>query len=299
MNGQLVYVIVGPTASGKTGLSLSLAPLVEGEVISADSRQVYRGLNIGTGKVTRREQGRIQHHLLDVASPSRVFTAHDYALKGRTTLTDIISRGHRPIICGGTGFYIDALLGRIDLAAVERNPALRKELSAYSTEELFSQLEKLSPARAARIDKHNPVRLIRAIEIARSTSSAHAPLPPLPPLKLVWIGIDPGEVLSDNISVRLRERLKQGMIAEVKRLHEKGLSWKRMEELGLEYRYLSRFVSGKLSRTEAISQLESEIKKYAKRQRTYWRRNSAISWFSNASEALAYAIDKRKEPASR
>lgn len=161
-----ILVIVGPTASGKTALSIRLARERGGEVISADSRQVYRGLDIGTGKVTRREMRGIPHHLLDVSSPTRIFTAHDFVRLGRKAIADIHARGKLPIICGGTGFYIDALLGRADLAETGRDDKLRARLTTKTAAQLFASLQKKDPARAAQMDtpseRNNKAQIGRA-----------------------------------------------------------------------------------------------------------------------------------------
>ncbi|MEI6490858.1 MAG: tRNA (adenosine(37)-N6)-dimethylallyltransferase MiaA, partial [bacterium] len=161
-----IIVIIGPTTSGKTALSIKLAKKHNGEVISADSRQVYKYINLASGKVTKKEMGRIKHHLLDVVDPNKVFTVNDFKNKAFTVIEEIISKGKTPIICGGTGFYIDALLHDSQFPEVEPDLKLRKSLEKKPVEELFLMLGKLDSNRAENIDKNNPVRLIRAIEIA-------------------------------------------------------------------------------------------------------------------------------------
>jgi tRNA dimethylallyltransferase len=257
---------------------VELARAIDGEIISADSRQVYKGLDIGTGKVTKKEMCGVPHHLLDVVSPKKVFTADDFVRLGRKAITMIYHSNHIPIIAGGTGFYVDVLLGNITLPHVPPNAALRKKLALLSAEELFRMLEHKDPRRAADIDAQNPVRLIRALEIAEAIGSS--PLPsPEPLYDVLWIGIDvPTQVLNEKIEKRLHERMKRGMLKEAERLHAEGLSWKRMEELGLEYRYLARLLQKKITRAEFDRDLLTEIKRYAKRQRMYWRRNKEITW---------------------
>ena len=277
---QKVIVIVGPTASGKTALAVEVARAVGGEVISADSRQVYRGLDIGTGKVTKREMKGVPHHLIDVASPSRVFTADDFVKQGRKAITAIVKRGNVPIIAGGTGFYIDALLGNITLPNVPPNPSLRKKLATLSAPELFALLKEKDPRRAEDIDEHNPVRLIRALEIAEAVGASPAPRTESL-YEVLWLGIDvPKEVLNEKIVKRLVARMKRGMKSEAMHLHAEGLSWRRMEELGLEYRYLARLIQGTLTKEAFMEELATEIRRYAKRQRMYWRRNKDIHWFT-------------------
>ncbi|MBI2030782.1 tRNA (adenosine(37)-N6)-dimethylallyltransferase MiaA [Candidatus Kaiserbacteria bacterium] len=280
---QKILIIVGPTASGKTALAIELAKKLDGEVISADSRQVYRGLDIGTGKVTKREMEGIPHHLLDVASPKQVFTADDFVTRADRAIADISKRGKLPIIAGGTGFYIDALVGRITLPDVPPNPVLRKKLHPKTIEQLYALLKKKDPARAASMDtpseRNNKVRLIRAFEIAEALGQNPPPTVQGQKYDALWIGINPSlKVLEQKISKRLAQRLKIGMIAEAKRLHAGGLSYKRMEALGLEYRSLARFLQAKIDRAEMETELGRDIRRYAKHQLSYWKRNADIKW---------------------
>lgn len=287
-----ILVILGPTASGKSDLAVALAKKFNGEIISADSRQVYRGLSIGTGKITKREMQGVRHHLLDVASPKRVFTVVQYQKLARRALRDILRRGKVPIICGGTGLYIDALLYDIPFPNVPPNPKLRRKLEKESAENLFAKLQRLDPHRAKSIDPHNKRRLIRALEIV---TLAGKPVPPLKThsrssqnIEVLKIGLRPdNQILKPRINQRLRQRLRRGMIEEAKRLHRQGLSYRRMEGLGLEYRYLARFLQGKISKAEMINQLEKEIWRYAKRQITWFKRDKEIHWLKNAAGAEA------------
>ncbi|HET8580870.1 MAG TPA: tRNA (adenosine(37)-N6)-dimethylallyltransferase MiaA [Candidatus Paceibacterota bacterium] len=280
---QKVIVIAGPTASGKSALAVELARESDGEVISADSRQVYRGLDIGTGKIMPDEMQGIPHHLLDIADPTDAFTAARFAEAGRAAIEGIAGRGKLPIICGGTGFYIDALLGRAALPEVEPDPALRDELSRRSAPELYAQLQELDPARAAAIDRNNPARLIRAIEVATALGAV-PPLPrPSPRYDALWIGIAwPDDALRQRIRTRLLARLDAGMIDEAKRLHAAGLSFARMRELGLEYRALADLLEGRVSEDAFIETLATKIRQYARSQMKYWKRNLAIQWVRGA-----------------
>ena len=290
--------MLGPTASGKSSVAVSLATKLNGEIISADSRQVYRGLNIGTGKITQKEMRGVRHHLLDVALPKKIYSAADYLSDGSKALESILKRGKLPIICGGTGFYIDALMGRVSLPHVAPNNKLRIALSKKSAAELFKKLEKIDPTRAKTIDRYNPVRLIRALEIAAAQSH---PKPQKDALRvaqekralrmvdfsIIWVGLAvETELLQKKIHNRLVARIKGGLIKEVKLLHEKGLSWLRMNSLGLEYRYVAAYLQKKITKEEMMVELELKIWQYAKRQRTYWRRNKDILWLSN-SEVLS------------
>jgi len=281
---QKVLIIVGPTSSGKSTLAVELARKFNGEVVSADSRQVYRDLNIGTGKITKREMKGVPHYLLDIASPKKTFTAHDFVQKGRAVIRNIAARNKLPIICGGTGFYIDALVGRIMLPNVPADSKLRTQLEKRSAVQLFAILKRRDPRRARTIDRHNKRRLIRALEIARYQGpSLVIPRTVLGnPYDTLWIGIAlPEKQLEKKIAVRLFSRISRGMGAEAKKLHAAGLSYKRMEELGLEYRSLARLLQGKITRTQMIEELNRSIRKYAKRQLVYWKRNKNIVWFKD------------------
>ncbi len=271
-------VIVGPTASGKTSLSIKLAKEHNGEVISADSRQVYRGLNLGTGKVTAEEMEGVPHHLLDIVDPKEIYTAADFVRDGRAAIADILSRGKLPIVVGGTFFYTDALLGRIVTPEVAPNPTLRAELEKLSAEELFSKLQTVDPVRADDIDQHNPRRLVRALEIADALGSVpQLPAEELYDAQILGIHIDQ-ETLHKNIHNRLLARLDAGMIDEVKALHERGLSYERMEDLGLEYRYIARHLKGEVSYEDMVTTLETKIRQFAKRQMTWLKRDKSIQW---------------------
>lgn len=276
---QKVIVIVGPTASGKSAYAVKLAKKIDGEVISADSRQVYKGLDIGTGKIAEKEMRGVPHHLLDVVSPRKVFTAQQFVQLGRSAIEDILARGKTPIICGGTGFYIDALLGRMPLPNVPPNPALRKKLESKTASQLFKMLQKLDARRAQKIDQHNPVRLVRAIEIAKKLGKVPVPKPQPLPFAIEWIGLKPNDdILKKKIVKRLLARMDDGMVAEAKNLHAKGLSWRRMHELGLEYRYLALYLQKKITKEAMIAELEKRIWDYARRQMMYWKRNKDIVW---------------------
>ncbi|TSD06271.1 MAG: tRNA dimethylallyltransferase [Parcubacteria group bacterium Greene0714_7] len=281
---EKIIVILGPTAVGKTSISIEIAKALDGEVVSADSRQVYRGLDIGSGKVTPPEMDGVPHHLIDIANPEEVFSVSDYLHLGRQALSDILTRKKVPVVVGGTGFYIDALLGTISLPNVPADQDLRTKLSGFSLEELNAELQNLDPERIKTIDTKNPVRLIRAIEIARVLGAT----PPSHSEKLydiAYIGLTlPSEELGRKIHNRLFERLQAGMLEETIRLHAHGLSWERMESLGLEYRYMARHLQGHISYEEMIAQLELEIRHYAKRQMTWFKRNKNIVWFNPAQK---------------
>ncbi len=279
---QKVLVIVGPTSSGKSALAVRLARKFNGEVVSADSRQVYRGLTIGTGKITKKEMRGVPHHLLDIASPKRKFSADDYVKRARAAIKDISKRGKLPIVAGGTGFYIDSLVGRIVLPNVPPNPALRARHNKYATAHLLCLLKRTDPARAKTIEPNNKRRIIRALEIAHALGKNPTPKTALE-YDVLWLGIAPPiKELAKRIQFRLLARMRQGMVAEAKRLHAEGLSYKRMEELGLEYRSLARHLVGTIGRAQMTEELNRAISKYAVRQIRYWKRNKDIRWFKDA-----------------
>ncbi len=274
-----IIVILGPTASGKSDLAVRLAKKLNGEVVSADSRQVYKGLNLGSGKITKREMKGVPHHLLDIANPKNRFTVNDFQKLAYKTIDEIISRNKLPIVCGGTGFYIQSIVDGIILPDVDPQMKLREKLNKLTTEELFHKLKKLDPKRAKEIHQNNRPRIIRAIEIACVLGKTK-PAKVQPLYNAVQIGIVPAslDILQKKIKKRLLQRLNLRMIEEVKNLHKKGLTWKRMEELGLEYRYISLYLQGKMTKQEMIDQLNLKIFQYAKRQMTWFKRDKRIWW---------------------
>ena len=281
-----IIVVIGPTASGKSALAVEIARKIGGEVISADSRQVYKGLNIGSGKISKKEMRGVPHHLLDVASPKKIYTAAHFKIDADRAIKKIISKGNVPIICGGTGFYVDTLLGKIDLPEAKPDAALRKTLSKKSAPELFSLLKKLDPRRAKEIDRNNPVRLIRAIEIAHALGRVPMLATKVQAYETLTLGISwLKEQLQKRIHDRLKVRMKQGMLREAKNLRAHGLSFKRMEELGLEYRCMARHLQGQLTKEEMLKQLELEIVRYAKRQMTWFKRDETVIWVSPKNKA--------------
>lgn len=278
---QNLIVVCGPTATGKSDYAVKLARELSGEIISADSRQVYKGLDIGSGKITKREMKGVPHHLLDVASPKRVFSVTQYKKLADKAIKDILKRNKIPIICGGTGFYIDAVVYDQNFPEVKPNKTLRKQLSLFSPTELFQKLQNLDPDRALDIDSQNKVRLIRAIEIATVLGSvpkmvrqAHHKY------DVEWHYLDfPDDELKNRIHIRLFARIR-GIATEVKKLHNQGVSFARLEALGLEYRYMALYLQkkpfgnaqDKLSKEEMLKDLEMAIWHYAKRQRTWFKK---------------------------
>lgn len=274
-----VIAIVGPTASGKTSLSIEIAKKFNGEVISADSRQVYRGMDIGTGKVTKEEMDGITHHLLDIVDPMEVYSGADFKRDATVALDDIIKRDSLPIIAGGTFFYIELLRNNLQSAPVPPNPALRAELEKLSTEILFQTLQTKDSNRANDIDQFNRRRLIRALEIIDCLGT----VPPITeaesPYDWLLLGIDiTKEQLHLNIHRRLHSRLEIGMVEEVKQLHHNGVNYERLDSFGLEYRYIARYLQNKITYEEMLTEIESKSRQYAKRQMSWLRRDKSILW---------------------
>lgn len=285
-NLDKIIVIVGPTASGKTGLSIKLAKKFKGEVISADSRQVYRGMDIGTGKATKKEMEGIPHYMLDVASPKSRFTASQFKKLAEKALKGILKKKNIPIIVGGTGFYIDALLGNISIPELKPDWKLRKKLEKNSASELYQMLKKLDPERAKNIDKNNPRRLIRAIEIVTKSGRPVPSLIQIQNYDVLFLGVKRGKKeLKKLIYTRLIKRINSGMLDEAKKLR-KIISWKKMEEFGLEYRYMALYLQKKISYEEFLARLAKEIEHYAKRQMTWFKRNKKIRWIKDYKDAF-------------
>jgi len=279
LNNKKLLVILGPTASGKSELAIKLAKLFSGEIVSADSRQIYKGMDIGSGKVPLKKiKGKfysngIRHHLIDVANPQEYFSVAQYQKLALKAIKDIQKRGKLPILCGGTGLYISSVIEGWQFPKVKPNLKLRKELENLTKEELFLKIKKLDARRAKTIDKNNKRRLIRALEILLQNKKIE-PLKKIPlKMKILIIGIKTDKkVLQQKIKKRLEKRLKEGMIEEVKKLKEKGVSSKRLEDFGLEYRWVNRYLEKKINYEEMKETLEKEINKYAKRQMTWFTR---------------------------
>ncbi len=312
-----IIVIVGPTSSGKSDLAVKIArrfsargPLRRSfseasgpasdwngaEIISADSRQVYKGLDIGSGKITKHEMKRVPHYLLDVASPKSTFTVSKYKVLAAKAINKIIKRGNVPIICGGTGLYVDALIYNWSIPSVKANTRLRAKLHLQSTEELFKTLQKLDPDRAKNIDKHNKVRLIRALEIIKTTGTSVPYFQPFDtktsPYEILKIGLLPKEVLlKKKIRTRLLKRIKAGMIREVKNLKKIGVSSKKLESFGLEYRYVNRYLEGQINKDQMVEELTRQINHYAKRQMTWFKRDKNTIWLDAPGKAFSKVQD--------
>ena len=282
-----LIAIMGPTASGKSELGVTLAKRFHGEVVSADSRQVYRGLDIGSGKITQKEMMGIPHHLLDVVSPKRTFTVVQYQRRAIKAIAAIRRRHKLPFLVGGSPFYIYSVVDGIAIPEVKPNQKLRRELEQLSVEKLLAKLKALDPARANTIEQKNKRRLVRALEIVITTGK---PIPPLrknaSPLDVLMLGIRRSpEELKKRIQQRLNKRFKQGMVKEVERLHKQGVSWRRLEEFGLEYRYVAQFLQGRITKQEMIARIQKESEAFVRRQMVWFKKDPRIHWISTYAEA--------------
>ena len=282
-----IIVVLGPTATGKTKLAVQLARKFNGEIISADSRQVYKGMDIGTGKVTKKEMRGIPHYLLDIVSPKKRFDVVQYKTLVERAIDKIFKKKKTPFLVGGTGFYIQSIVDGIVIPEVKPNWKLRKKLELQPLPELVKQLAKLDPVRAGTIDQNNPRRVVRALEIILATKR---PVPSLgrniPSFNTLQIGIlKSQEELNKNIKTRLAKRLKNdAMTNEVKKLH-KTLSWKRLEEFGLEYRAVAQYLQNKITKEEIVEKIQIESEQYVKRQMTWFKPNKKINWIKSPAEA--------------
>ena len=279
MNNRVIAV-VGATASGKTSYAIELAKKINGEIISADSRLVYKGMDIGTAKPTIDEMQEIPHYMIDVVEPEYNYSVGLYVKEAKKHITDIISRGKVPIVVGGTGLYFRVLLENYDLPDVKPDYELRKELSSYSYEELLEMLTKLDEKAANSVEKNDKKKLIRYVEIIKLAGK---------PLDLVrgvkekefnveWVGLNfPREILYDRINKRVDLMIEQGLIDETKKLLQKhGRISNITDTIG--YREVLSYLDGEFSLDEAKDKLKQNTRNYAKRQLTWFRKNEQINW---------------------
>lgn len=286
---SLLLSIIGPTASGKTQLAVQAALALDGEVISADSRQVYRGMDLGTGKdlADYTVDGRtIPYHLIDIREPGYKYSIYEYQADFHRALADINGRGKTPILCGGSGLYVESVLKGYEMHEVPENPELRARLADKSLEELAAILATYKTLHN-QTDTDTCKRAIREIEIReyyRTHAEQLTSLPPVPSL-VVGVSID-RDLRRERIARRLRERLDEGMVDEVRRLLEGGLDPEALIYYGLEYKFLTLYVTGRMGYDEMVEALQTAIFQFAKRQMTWFRgmerRGIAIRWVDYA-----------------
>jgi tRNA dimethylallyltransferase len=291
--GFNLLVILGPTASGKTRLGVKLAQALTGEIISGDSRQVYRGMDIGTGKDLA-EYGDIPNHLIDIVPPGYEFNLFEFQRRFLDVFAAIRERGRLPVLVGGTGMYLEAAVKGYRLVEAPENPILRRELVDLPLAALAERLQRAASRLHNTTDLLELDRLVRAIEIAEYERD-HEPKP-LPDVKPLIFGIRwEREALRRRITFRLRERLAHGMIEEVERLHAEGVPWETLEFYGLEYRFIARHLKGDMNRNDMFQKLNSAIHAFAKRQETWFRRMEksgiVIHWLDGAGEPFGEAME--------
>jgi tRNA dimethylallyltransferase len=317
-----IIIILGPTSSGKSDIAIKLAKKFDGEIISADSRQIYRGMDVGTGKVPKSKvksqkskdiyiSHGIPHYMIDTVNPCTNYNVAKFKHQAEKIIKDILGRGKLPIICGGTGFWIQAIVDNVNFPAVKPDWQLRKKLEKYSVEKLFATLKKLDPERAKSVDAKNKVRLIRAIEICKSIKKV--PHKKWDVRNEKWDFLQIGvrlqkKKLYENIEKRVKARFKQGMIEEVENLHKAGLSWKKIQSFGLAYYWIPLYLQNKIhpvksriagvpsaqfnriKKDELIKKVIQAEKNYAKRQMTWFKRDKKIKWLESYKKIESRAV---------
>lgn len=290
MSGKLI-VIAGTNASGKSNLGVQMAARFNGEIISADSRQVFERLDLGSGKITREEMMGVPHHLIDVCKPGDFFSMADFQKLAYEAIDDILSRGKVPFLVGGTGLYVNAVADGYELSDRAPDLELRAHLETFETPELYEMLlEKLPDTD---IDPKNRNRVMRALE--RIAADDYHPGKRTPRYETLKIGVSwDRETLKQRIDERLERRLQQGMVKEVEDLLKDGCSEEFLMKLGLEYRYLTRYIRGELAYEQMVEELGNAIKKFAKRQVTWFKKDKDIHWLdmhANPAEEAAALIE--------
>lgn len=282
----LVVAIVGPTASGKTGLSLAIGEELNAEIVACDSRTIYRHFDIGTAKPSASEQARIRHHLIDVVDPDENFTAADFAQQGGAAIADMRARGKLPIVCGGTGFYARALLEGLSIPPVAPNENLRSNLNRLADEQgnmaLWSKLQAIDAVTAERLGVNDRFRIVRALEVIDATGRpfSEVAVKVQPPYRTIWVGLTARDRSNLHASIRQRfdEQLAAGMVEEAKRLYDRyGRSQKMMHTVN--YKQLVRFIEGEMSLAQAVQEAIYHNQQLARRQLMWFRANPLTRWF--------------------
>ncbi|MFH1598353.1 MAG: tRNA (adenosine(37)-N6)-dimethylallyltransferase MiaA [Patescibacteria group bacterium] len=290
-----VIVVLGTNASGKTSLGVELAKKVNGAIISADSRQVFLGMDLGTGKEGKKAKrhGRpvriikgIPQYLVDIKKPTQSYSVALWQKEAAKLVEEIWDSGKIPMVVGGTGLYIDALLKGFQLPKTSNT--LRQKLARQSLGQLLNRLQKLDPKTFKKIDQKNKRRIIRALEVCILTKQPFSAQQKQqkPDWDILKIGVThPRDILYQRIDQRVDRRLKQGMISEVRKLRKQGLSWKKLNDFGLEYRFMAKYLKGELGKEEMIQQLKFAIHHFAKRQQTWFKKDKQIHWITTKKQA--------------
>ena len=280
-----LIVIEGTNASGKSALGVELASRFGGEIVSADSRQVFERLDLGSGKITPEEMRGVPHHLLNVRKPGEFFSRADFQRLSYEAIDGIIARGNVPFLVGGTGLYVDAVADGYVLSEKATDLDLRAELETYDTPALYEMLkEKLPDTDVDPKNRHRVMRLLEKLAAGDVAPGTKSPRYSLLKLGVTW----PREILKQRIDERLERRLREGMVEEVKSMLDDGVSEEFLVKLGLEYKYLTWYLTGKIGYEQMVEELGNAIKRFAKRQMTWFRRDPRIIW-----------LDMNEDPVSR
>ncbi len=284
---KALIAVVGTNASGKSGLAVRLAERYGGEIISADSRQVFRGLDLGSGKITADEMRGVPHHLLDVYDAGEFFSMADFQRMAYAAADGIIARGRLPFLAGGTGLYVDSFLDGYVLSDVKPDLTYRAYLETFPTPRLLQMLWEVRPG--AMVDHHNRNRIMRRLEKIHAGDPGHGE--PSPRYRALKLGVTwPREELCARIDERLARRMADGMLEEVQGLMDRGVSFEFLQKLGLEYRYVSSYLLHEIgSEEEMLSELSRAIKRFAKRQMTWFKRDETIRWLNMQADPFAEA----------
>ena len=283
-----VIVIVGPTASGKSGVAVEVAKKINGEIVSADSMQIYREMNIGTAKVTEEEMQGVKHYLIDVVEPNEEFSVAKYKVLAEEAIDEIIEKNKTPIVVGGTGLYVNTLVNGVELTEEKDNDAIRRQLEKRyeieGIEKLYHELESIDPESAMKIDKNNTRRVIRALEIYHNTGKTKSQLDK-ESLKEVKYDYKMFGILTDKeelhkrINYRVDKMIDDGLINEVESLRNR-YKFSKTALQGIGYKEVIKFLDNKISKEEMIELIKQETRKYAKRQMTWFKRDIRIQWYS-------------------
>lgn len=298
MSNFPLIVIVGPTAAGKTALSVQLAAALDGEIVSADSRQVYRGMDIGTAKATPAERARVPHHLLDVVDPDQVLTLAEYQQMACAAIAEIHGRGRVPFLVGGTGQYVRAVVEGWRIPAVAPRPELRSELEAQAAAEgaeaLHARLAALDPTAAARIDPRNVRRVIRALEVCLVTGRPISELQRKnpPPYRIFQLGVTrPRPELYARIDARVEQMIADGLVAEVQGLAAKGYAWDLPAMTGLGYRQIGQYLRGEITLAEAVALIKRQTRRFVQQQYNWFSLDDpAIHWIDPGVTPVAEVV---------
>ena len=286
VNKQKLICVVGTNASGKSGLGVKLAKKFGGEIISADSRQVFRGLDLGSGKITPAEMDGVPHHLLDVREPNEFFSMADFQTLSYEAIDGIVARGNLPFIVGGTGLYVDCVADGYVLSGGAPDLEYRAHLETFETPALYEKLIAIMPDTDVDPKNRNRVmRLLERIHAGDDLTPKKDPRYDVLKLGVTW----PRPILCDRIDERLERRMNEGMVEEVENLMKEGATPEFLDKLGLEYRYLYRYLAGIMTKDEALEELARKIKAFAKRQMIWFRKDKSIIWLDMAADPMAQA----------